>query len=426
MADAPFLPRVLAGWSPDRTIGLEEHLAALGPAPLPDSRGRYEFMASVERSGLLGRGGAGFPTAAKMHAVAGARQGRRVVVVNGAEGEPASHKDEVLLTGAPHLVLDGAEIAAAAVGADEVIVCAKRGAGRELAALDLAVGERASSDPIEVSVVEVPRTYLAGEESALVNYLNTGRAIPTFVPPRPFERGVDGRPTLIQNVETLAHLALIARHGADWFRSIGTPEDPGSNLVTLCGGVAAPGVYEVPSGIPLGALVEHAGGAVAPIQAFLVGGYAGTWFSSEPGLGLRLGRSARPTKGGAGLGAGVVAALPASSCGICETARVVRFLAEESAGQCGPCVYGLASIADALEEISDGTAEPGTHLWVSKWADDVLGRGACGHPDGAVSFAASALHAFRDAIVRHESSEACGAHSTGSWTLPLPEYVEAG
>jgi NADH:ubiquinone oxidoreductase subunit F (NADH-binding) len=105
---------------------------------------------------------------------------------------------------------------------------------------------------------------------------------------------------------------------------------------------------------------------------------------------------------------------------------VVRFLAEESAGQCGPCVYGLASIADALEEISDGTAEPGTHLWVSKWADDVLGRGACGHPDGAVSFAASALHAFRDAIARHESSEACGAHSTGSWTLPLPEYVEAG
>src|SRR5204863_3706473 len=150
-----------------------------------------------------------------------------------------------------------------------------------LAAIERAIAERTDLDCIDVSVVEVPAAYVAGEESALVNYLNTGRAIPTFVPPRPFERGVDGRPTLVQNVETLAHLALIARHGPDWFRHVGTPEDPGSHLVTLCGAVARPGVYEVPGGVSLGALVEHGGGPTASLQAFLVGGYAGSWFAAE-------------------------------------------------------------------------------------------------------------------------------------------------
>ena len=424
MNDGPSLPRIVAGWRPDGAIGFDEHLATVGPAPLPESRKRHEFVTAIERSGLLGRGGAGFPVAAKMRSVAEARTGRRIVVANGAEGEPASLKDQMLLARAPHLVLDGAVLAAAAVRAREVILCVKRDATAAVKAVELAIGERASSDRVKVSLVEVPPTYVAGEESALVNYLNTGRAIPTFVPPRPFERGVDGRPTLIQNVETLAHLALIARHGADWFRSIGTPEDPGSNLVTVCGAVAAPGVYEVPSGLSLGALIQHASGAPAPIQAFLVGGYAGAWFSYERASDLRLER-ATPRVPGGGLGAGVVAALPATACGVCETTRVARFLAEESAGQCGPCVHGLSSIADVLEEISEGAAEPGTHVWIEKWTEDVAGRGACGHPDGVVRFVASALFTFMDAIDRHESGAACEARSHRSWVLPLPEHAEA-
>ncbi len=424
MPEAPLLPRVLAGWRPGRAIGFEEHLAAYDPAPVPDARERYELIATVERSGLTGRGGAGFPAGAKMRAVADGGRGRRVVVANGAEGEPASRKDELLLAGAPHLVLDGAVIAAAAVGASEAIICLKGGPSHQLEVMELAIGERGSSDRLELSLVEVPSAFLAGEETALVNYLNTGRAIPTFVPPRPFERGVDARPTLIQNVETLANLALIARYGPDWFRAIGTREDPGSNLVTLCGAVARPGVYEIPGGFSLGALIEHAGGATVPLQAFLVGGYAGTWFSAEWGSDLRLGHGALRTQG-ASLGAGVVVALPGTACGICEAARVGRFLAEESAGQCGPCVHGLASIADALEEISEGAGEPGTHLGISRWVEDVAGRGACGHPDGVVRFVASALSVFRDAVDRHESGEPCGASAGGSWVLPLPELAEA-
>jgi NADH:ubiquinone oxidoreductase subunit F (NADH-binding) len=415
----PAMPRITAGWRRNGAISLEEHLELLGPVPVPESRGRSELVAEVERSGLVGRGGGGFPVGVKMRAVAGARKGKRMVVANGAEGEPASRKDQVLLARAPHLVLDGAALAAAAVGAGEVVVCVKRDAVAALSAVQLAAGERASSESVELSVVEVPTDYVAGEESALVNYLNTGRPAPTFVPPRPFERGVDGRPTLVQNVETLAHLALIARHGAEWFRSVGKPEDPGSNLVTLSGSVTVPGVYEVPSGLPLRSLLEHAGGTTAPLGAFLVGGYAGSWCSAERAMDQQLDRVALGSDGGR-LGAGVVVALPATACGVCEAARVTRFLATASARQCGPCLYGLASVAEALEEISDGVADPGTHLWIEKWVEDIAGRGACGHPDGAVRFVASAVATFTDELREHESGGGCRG-TGGSWVLPLPE-----
>ena len=421
--DGAALPRVTAAWRDDQAIGFPEHLAAVGPLPVPDPRGRHELIAAIDRSGLLGRGGAGFPTAVKMRAAA-ARRGRRIVVANGAEGEPASEKDRALMARAPHLVLDGAVLAAAAIGAGEVIVCAERDSSEAIDALATAIGERPHTTGVEISLVEVPSTYLAGEESALTNYLNTGQVLPTFVPPRPFERGVDGRPTLIQNVETLANVALIARRGPEWFRGVGTQGDPGSTLITLGGAVVEPGVYEVPSGILLGDLVERAGGSSTSIRAFLIGGYAGSWLAPERALEQPVDRARRAR--GWGLGAGVVIALPATACGVCETARVARYLAEESAGQCGPCVHGLGSIADLLDEISEGIAAPGTHLWLERWAEDIAGRGACGHPDGTVRFVASAVSTFRDEIGRHESGgNACRGRSGGPWVLPLPHYAAA-
>jgi NADH:ubiquinone oxidoreductase subunit F (NADH-binding) len=418
--EAASLPRILAGWRDDGPLSVDEHEAIHGPLAPPGPRRRAELADEVERSGLRGRGGAGFPAATKLRAVA-AKRGRRVVVVNAAEGEPASRKDRVLLAGAPHLVLDGALIAAAVVGAGEVIFAIKRTATAALDAVERALAERNDTGAVDVSVVEVPAAYVAGEETALVNYLNTGRVLPTFVPPRPFERGVDRRPTLIQNVETLAHMALIARRGAEWFREIGTAEDPGSNLVSLAGAVARPGVYEIESGTALVDLVEAAGGPIAPLRAFLLGGYGGTWVTATRASALPLGRD-----GGAGtLGAGVVVALADDACGVCETARVSRYLADESAGQCGPCVHGVAAIADAFAEIADGVAEPGTHRWIKRWSEDVAGRGACRHPDGAAQIVGSALFAFGDEIERHEAGENCTARGAGRWTLPLPDAVDA-
>jgi NADH:ubiquinone oxidoreductase subunit F (NADH-binding) len=413
------LPRVLAGWRPGEPLAHDEHTAIHGPLATPHRR--PNLLDELERSGLRGRGGAGFPAATKVRAVAGAR-GRSVLLANGAEGEPASRKDRALMAGAPHLVIDGALLAATAVGARQVTFAIKDTSQKALAAIEAAIRERRDLDPFDVSVVEAPGNYVAGEETALVNYLNTGRALPTFVPPRPYERGVEGRPTLVQNVETLAHVALIARRGSDWFRQVGVAEDPGSNLVTLLGAVARPGVYEIESGTSVSTLVDAAGGASEPLRAFLLGGYGGAWAPAPRAAGLGLGRAEQTATA---LGAGVIVALPESACGVCETARLLGYLAAESAGQCGPCVYGVGAIAEAFAEIADRTASPGTHRWIERWSEDVAGRGACGHPDGAALLAASALFAFRDDIARHEAGERCPASAGGPWTLPLPDPVEA-
>ena len=224
------IPRLLAGWHPDRALTLAEHNAVHGELTGSVLRRGPELMDDVEASGLLGRGGAGFPAATKLRAVAGRR--RTILLANGAEGEPASGKDACLLAYSPHLVLDGVSAAAAAIKADMAIVAVKENRPDALAAVEAAIAERSRVDRLQPVVVAVPADYVAGEESALVNFMNTGLALPTFTPPRPFERGVRGRPTLIQNVETLAHLALIARHGAAWYRALGPDDDPGSTLVT--------------------------------------------------------------------------------------------------------------------------------------------------------------------------------------------------
>jgi NADH:ubiquinone oxidoreductase subunit F (NADH-binding) len=410
MTDGTGLPRLLSDSGSAGPASLDQHVAMHGRASIPGRREVAELIRTVDRSGLRGRGGSGFPAAIKIRAVAGApRRRRRVVVANGAEGEPASRKDNVLLARSPHLVLDGIALATAAVDADEALVCVKAGPDGPARALERAIAERSDIDRVTPSVIEVPNDYLVGEESALVNLLNTGRALPTFVPPRPFERGVGGRPTLVQNVETLAHLALIARHGAEWFRGVGSGEDPGSILITISGAVGAPGVYEIPGGMPLGALVEHVGGYSAPVQAVLVGGYAGSWVSPDRAAELRLGHAAMQARGGT-LGPGVVAVLSGASCGVAETARISRYLADHSARQCGPCTFGLPSIAAALEQIAAGSCGAGTHRWVEHWSAQVAGRGACHHPDGAVRMVASALQVFAEDITRHETGDTCIAH----------------
>ena len=409
------LPRLIAAGPP---LGLQAHLGRYGPLrparpPAPQAPARPAGAQSqaglidqVERAGLTGRGGAAFPTARKMRAVAGAdRRGRRrggaVLIANGAESEPASGKDSILLRQSPHLVLDGMALAAGAVGAATAYLCVDGAVPGRVDGLLAAVAERRQAGLAEaaVRVVTVPGGFVASEESALVNFLNGGPAVPVYVPPRPFERGVGGQPTLVNNVETLAHVALIARYGPEWFGAVGTVEAPGSALVTIGGAVRRPGVYEIALGRPAGELIELAGGPAEPLQAILAGGYFGGWLPlpaaaavpvSPPGL-----RSA-----GASFGAGVLIALPAACCGLAETARVLRYLAGQSAGQCGPCTFGLPAIADALLPLVDK-------------------RGACHFPDGAVALVASALRVFADDLQRHLSRGPCPAASRPP-VLPIP------
>lgn len=395
-----------------------------GRLPGPGSGGGPELVDVVARAGLVGRGGASFPTARKLASVAAARR-TPVVVANGAEGEPASTKDRLLMEALPQLVLDGAVLAAQAVGAPEALICVKASDTDAIESLVSAISERVSArhDPVEFRIVHVPNHYLAGEENALVHYLNNGVVKPVFVPPRVFERGVDRRPTLVQNVETLAHLALIARYGARWYRELGTDAEPGSTLVTLSGAAANPGVYEVARGTPLSELLGAAGGTTMPISAVLVGGYFGSWIDADTSRTARL-EDAELAAHDAALGCGVLFALPASACGPAEVTRVARYLASQSSGQCGPCLYGLDAIAAGLEGVIAGRAAADTWATMGRRLRQVNGRGACHHPNGTVRFVASALRVFAREWEEHAARGPCDACAQ-SRLLPVPTQLRA-
>jgi NADH:ubiquinone oxidoreductase subunit F (NADH-binding) len=379
---------------------LATHLATHGPLS-----GRVDLVALAERAGLVGRGGAGFPTARKLRAVADAARATRttpVVVANGSEGEPAAFKDAVLLSRAPHLVAEGLHLAAAAVGADSVVLAVGPGqaaeVGRQLAG-------RPDRSPIRV--VPVAGHFLAGEETALVGAVDGGLPLPRGKVPPVWQRGVQGRPTLVHNVETLARLALLAR---------GDRSAAGRTLVTRHTGTVD--VVEVPLGARLGDVLPVPAG----VQAVLVGGYHGSWLPAAVAADVRLDRDGLASVG-ASLGAGVLAALPADRCGVRETARVVGYLAASSAGQCGPCLNGLPRIAAALGLLARPGGAPAARARllqdVARWSGLVVGRGACAHPDGTVRLVASALRVFGGELAAHAAGWCTGAPPTPAF-LPVP------
>ncbi len=392
--------RLLAAAAADLTA----HAAELGPLPWQDRPAA--LIEELERAGLTGRGGAAFPTWRKVLAVSDGR--RAVVVGNAAEGEPASAKDATLLTTAPHLVLDGLQLAADAVDAREVFLYVKPGPGAASARRALAERELGGWDRHRVQVREAPDAFVAGEESAVVASIEGGPALPRFKRRLVVESGVHGRPTLVQNVETLAHVALIARFGAGWFRRAGVPDQPGTFLATISGAVAAPGVVEAPYGIPLGGLIAQAGGPSRPLGAILIGGYHGAWLPAEAAWQLPVSRSGLAAWG-ATPGAGVVIAMPRDACGLDLSARIVGYLAGQSARQCGPCLNGLPHLADVLARLASGRGDASLVTATEQLSALVEGRGVCHHPDGTVRLVRSALRTFADDVNAHLSGHCLAA-----------------
>jgi NADH:ubiquinone oxidoreductase subunit F (NADH-binding) len=414
-------PGLLAEIGPGGTTSLPEHRGRYPqPPPVSGSIPRTELIDLVRASGLGGRGGAGFPTGEKLLAVA-RRPGPRVVVVNASEGEPASAKDRLLLTRLPHLVLDGALLAAAAVGAQTVVVAVDRAHTAAVEAVRKAIVERRPErDAVDLRLAATPTRYVAGESSALVRWLDGGPAKPTGASAHAGGAGgVGGRPTLVQNVETLAHLAQIVRYGPRWFRGSGTASEPGTSLVTVSGAVSRPCVMEVQWGTPVSDLLARAGGATEPVQALLVGGFSGAWVPAAAALDAPY-SAAGLAHLGAAPGAGVVVALPERACGFAETARVLAWFAAETAGQCGPCVRGLPALAGATASLQwDGSEAAVARL--RRWADDIEGRGACRHPDGAVVLLRSALDVFAVDLDRHSRGAPCpGAGRPPVLDVPVP------
>lgn len=345
------------------------------------------LLALAESSGLTGRGGAGFPTAIKLRAVT---RGRAPVVVgNAMEGEPLSRKDAVLLGFVPHLVVDGLALVARALGADQAVLAV----GPEI---DPTAAEEAGRRR-GIQVARLQGGFVAGQESALVNQIDGRPAIPRDPLVRVTTRGVDGRPTLVLNAETLAQVALLARHGLEWFRSAGTEDDPGTSLFSISGAVRHTGVVEAPRGALLRDVLASAD-PVHPV-AVLVGGYHGAWLPASALDTPLTGHALKPWN--AAVGAGVLYVLGRDTCPIRAAADIATYLADESAAQCGPCINGLPRMADALQRLAD--REPDRHLpaEIDRMRLLVIGRGACAHPDGTARMVASTMRVFEDHVARH-------------------------
>jgi NADH:ubiquinone oxidoreductase subunit F (NADH-binding) len=403
---------------------LTEHLDAHGPLNVAVSRNstwQQGLVTSLEASGLTGRGGGSFPTSIKLE-LALAAGSRGTIVVNAMEGEPASEKDKLLLCRVPHLVLDGAQYLAALCRADRIVVCIPIGHDAVATAVRHAVAERSDHRhaPLAEEIVRPPDRFIAGEESALVNWIDTGRSLPVFRPDKGTPLRIGRRPALVHNTETLAHLALIARDGPGPFRNRGMTGEPGTSLITVSGDVAHPGVVEVDRGTPLWdiAKLSH---PVEPVQALLVGGYGGAWVGPEH---FATPYATSPLRRiGAAAGVGVIVVLGASSCGLTESARIARYLADQSARQCGPCMYGLPAVADDLAQLARGQGDGDSMARLHRRLGQMMGRGACRHPDGAVGLVRSALAVFATDIAGHSQGRTCPFWRSPT-SLRFPRAVE--
>ncbi|GFM21139.1 MULTISPECIES: NADH-ubiquinone oxidoreductase-F iron-sulfur binding region domain-containing protein [Mycobacteriaceae] len=411
-------PRLLRA---EQTVeSFDEYRRTGGYAPLADDA---TLLDDIARAGVLGRGGAAFPMATKLATVrtASLRGVDTVLVANGEEGEPASVKDRWLLRHRPHLVLDGLRLAAHIIRARHahVYVSDERAAAAVRSALDEVTIEALGG--VTVSVFTVAPGYVAGEETAAVRAINGGPAKPTDKPPRPFEEGVGGLPTMVSNVETLANLPFVHQHGADTYRSEGTSSSPGTFLATLTGGTRQPGLYEIPFGISAAELVALHGISVDQVRGALMGGYFAGLLDQRI-LQVTMDHASLHAVG-SGLGCGSVSVIT-DECPVAVGASVLAYYDRENADQCGSCFNGTAAMAAAACALRDGVATADDVARLRRWSVVLRGRGACATLDAACNIAASMLAMFPDDVARLLENRV-GVQPRGPYTALRPFEVEA-
>ncbi len=399
------LPRLLTGLD-GGVVTLEDHMDIWGELPIfKDSR---TFIELLDESGLRGHGGAWFLVGAKWRSILNyARSNNIVIIGNATEGEPGSKKDKLLVTRAPHLVIDGLMLAAAALKTSDVFLCVDEGVASFLKS-ELNKRQKLKMDRVRVKVISVPSLFISGEESALANYINgNGVGIPLFKSISPIrEKGAFGKPTLVQNVETLAQVAVLARFGAHNFRALGSKGGVGTGLMTVIGGVKEPGVVEISLGSPLKDAIDKAGGLVQGFESILIGGYGGAWIDGTKALELSLTEQSLQAVGGT-LGAGIIGVLPNDYCPLGVTARIVDYLTKVRARQCGPCEFGLPLISATLHQLAIGRRTPNLVNDLLEWCALVESRGNCKHPDGVARLVRSTLKVFKEDIDQHLKRGSC-------------------
>lgn len=375
-----------------------EQYVASTPDGVGDAVPLDELVRLCAAADLRGRGGAGFPLAVKLEAVRDAAEERTAairVVANGEEGEPASAKDRYLLSRRPHLVIDGLLIAASALRAERAYIYVSEDDLVER--LRGAAARWTGSLPIEVFHVE--RGYVAGEETAVVRALSGGPAKPTAKPPRPYSHGVDGRPTLVSNVETLAHLARLVRLGLEHITVDGTDEERGTTLLTIVPDSGRAQLVEVPFGVTVREVLREAGLLKAErLPAVLTGGFFGG-FLPEAKWDVSIGHA--PMKAvGAGLGCGSFLVLT-TTCPIEAARELLAYFNRENSRQCGVCINGTAAMFQALERLCAGTVQDSDHPNLLRWSSSLPGRGACALLDGAARIVSTMFEHHESLVLEH-------------------------
>ncbi len=421
IASSPgFRPRLLGDQGDQAREDIAAYRGLDGYQPLV---GADELLGEVESAGLLGRGGAGFPLAVKVRAVRDnmPAAGDTVVVANGEEGEPASIKDRWLLRHRPHLILDGLRLAAALVSANRTYVYVSDPESARSVKTALTEVEPDALGGITVEVWNVDPGYIAGEETAAIRAINGGPVKPTDKPPRPFQSGVGELPTLVSNVETLANLPYLQRHGSAAFRSLGTALSPGTFLVTLTGAGRPPGLYEIPLGLPFAELLTLHGISPEQVRGALLGGYFAGLLNRSV---LDATLDHETLRGlGSGLGNGAIAVIT-DDCPVAVAASVLAYFDRENAGQCGSCFNGTAAMAAVATALRDGVATDEDLARLRRWSVVLRGRGACATLDAATNIAASLLDNFPDRVQSHLDN-GCQTCQLVAFKADRPYEVEA-
>lgn len=389
---------------------LEMALRALSPA---------RVLQEVTDSGLRGRGGAGFPTGKKWAFTAASAEQPHYLVLNGGEDEPGSKKDRLLMENLPHLALEGAILAAYAVGASRVYLYINAEYKDAIQSMAAALAEAKKAGywgecvlgcdfSLEVLIAPAPPNYVAGEDTAALEVIEKKTPLPRQKPPYPATVGLFGKPTAVNNVETLANVPPIIARGAKWYRSVGTAESPGTMIFSLSEEVKRPGIYEIVFGTPLRFLIEECGGGTKddkPIKAVLPGGPSSAYLPPEK-IDVPLDHDS-VRAAGSSIGCGVVRLFTEGSCMVEETLRIAEFFAAESCGQCPACRMETSMLANTLDKVRQGQAPAQALDQIPKVLAFNKGKGYCSLINMPGPPILSAIQLFPEDFQSHLSTGHC-------------------
>ncbi|HDN19773.1 MAG TPA: NADH-quinone oxidoreductase subunit NuoF [Candidatus Acetothermia bacterium] len=403
---------------------IEEYIAAGGYAALGKALTEMspdEVIEEIKRSGLRGRGGAGFPTGVKWELVRKAPGSEKYVICNADEGDPGAFMDRAILEGDPHAVLEGMAIAAYAVGAKRGYIYVRAEYPLAIQRLKRAISQAReygllgddifeSGFSFDVELRMGAGAFVCGEETALIASIEGRRGEPRPRPPYPAQSGLWGKPTLINNVETFANVRHIILKGADWFSSLGTQTSKGTKVFALAGQVRNTGLVEVPMGITLRELIFEVGGGVPKGQKFKavqIGGPSGGCLPEEL-LDVPVDYESL-REHGAIMGSGGVIVLDDSACMVNVAKFFLQFTADESCGKCTPCRVGTQMMLEILNRITEGEGTEEDLARLEELAQLVKSASLCGLGQTAPNPVLSTLRYFRDEYLAHIRDKACPA-----------------